>query len=256
MLAKTVNVKRDIARQFGKAAMRYDQHANVQWQIAQQAIALLPEYSQVLLDIGCATGRASSLLQQRCAHFIGCDLALPMLQQAQRRAVANYVAGDAECLPMQTASINTIYSSMALQWCASPTAVLHELHRVLAPVGKAVLAVPVSGSLLELSQSWAAVADGSTVNHFANHTNWQHWAQQAGFRARVRVIPHQQFFTDLQGVLGSIKQVGANQLVNPSRSGLTRSLLSQWQRAYQQEFAVNDQLPLTYQVAFMQLSKA
>ncbi|MBU2823044.1 methyltransferase domain-containing protein, partial [Acidithiobacillus ferrooxidans] len=62
-----------------------------------------------------------------------------MLQQARRRKGWRqrqyFCQGDAENLPLATASIDLLYANMSIQWCNDLDQVLREFARVLRPGG-------------------------------------------------------------------------------------------------------------------------
>ena len=176
--------KRRIAKQFSRAALHYDALANVQLDIALDAQAMLPKHSARLLDIGCGTGRITQRLSEQSGQLLAMDLAFGMLQQAKVNHMLTpiiWLQGDAEHLPFKSSSVDTVFSSMALQWCSHPKLVMNELHRILAPKGHAVLAIMTDGSLTELTQSWRNIDASRHVNKFYESHTWLKSAINSGF---------------------------------------------------------------------------
>lgn len=111
-----------IAQRFGRAACTYDDNAAVQMTIAQHTqSSLVLKPRQRILDIGSATGRHTSQLATADNEVVGVDISEAMVNTAaQRYPQLTFVQGDAEALPFSCASFDCVYSSMALQWVASP----------------------------------------------------------------------------------------------------------------------------------------
>lgn len=258
--------KTRIARQFSRAALHYDALAQVQLDIALDAKAMLPPHSASLLDIGCGTGRITRQLGQLNTQILAMDLAYGMLQQASlntaRQSAKNitWVQGDAEQLPVKNHSLDTVFSSMALQWCPSPERVMSELYRVLVPQGQVVLAMMVQGSFSELVQSWAKIDAGCHVNQFYSAEVWLQAMQKSGLRGSIKQQCYQTWHPNIRHLLGSIKGVGANVLLDnkqPLTKGMpvNRQQLSVLEMFYFSQFGANQQLPLSYHIVFLQCVK-
>jgi len=97
-----------------------------------------------ILDVGCGTGDLTARLQRDLQHeFIaGCDFSAGMLEQARARTRAvRWLQGDALHLPFRDGLFNALVSTEAFHWFPDPIAALHEFHRVLAPGGRALVAL-------------------------------------------------------------------------------------------------------------------
>jgi ubiquinone/menaquinone biosynthesis C-methylase UbiE len=105
-----------------------------------------------VLDIGCGTG----LLAERVAAMpaigtvVGCDFSAGMLAHAaerfagaadRKRAPVRLVRGDATRLPFADAVFDAAVSTEAFHWFPDQNAALRELHRVLRPGGRLLLAL-------------------------------------------------------------------------------------------------------------------
>jgi malonyl-CoA O-methyltransferase len=133
-----------LIRSFDRAAAAYDGHAVLQKEVESRLLERLVfarNLPQNVLDLGCGTGRASVALQ---AHFpsarvIGLDWSRGMLGalSARRRSTPAplSVCADFENLPLPDASIDLVFSSLALQWSNQPAAAFGEIRRVLRPGG-------------------------------------------------------------------------------------------------------------------------
>lgn len=253
--------KRQVAASFSRAATTYDSVAALQRSVGEQLLELLPAALSPArwLDLGCGTGYFSRALAQRFAGSEGLalDIAEGMLQHARTLGGAQrFIAGDAECLPVQDGSCDLIYSSLALQWCADFQAVLREAHRVLRRGGVLAFSSLCVGTLQELRDSWQAVDGFVHVNRFRHFTDYQRLCAGSGLTAlSVQVVPEALFYPDLRSLTHELKALGAHNL-NPGRpGGLTgRARMLALINAYEQ-FRQPQGLPATYQVLYGVLRK-
>lgn len=277
------HIKQRIATGFTRAASRYDQQAQVQRDIAREALALFAEdcasgaqAGGTLLDLGCGTGRETAMLRPFATRIYALDLSFGMLEYAQQQAptansntldtAANgdggevhktvWVHGDFDQLPLLDNSVDRAFSSMALQWSGQPRRFFNELYRVLQPAGRAVLAIMAAGSLAELRQSWRALDRQPHINQLHSAELYRDWAGSAGFAVHLQQRSFTSLHPDVRSVMHSIKDVGAGVRTHTgANSPLTRAQLTRMQAVYIQQFGVNGKLPLTYQVGFLQLIK-
>ncbi|MBN7820679.1 methyltransferase domain-containing protein [Bowmanella yangjiangensis] len=252
-----IQLKQRIARQFSQAAIRYDRLADVQWHIGVDAVNAMPDTQGLVLDIGCGTGRITQLLARRCEQVIGMDLAEGMARFAAQAHAnsAHFVVADAEQLPLADNSLDGVFSSMALQWCLPLTQVFKELARVLKPGAKGLLTIMVDGSLKELHQGWQAIGEPAHANRFCSSQHLLESAHKAGLFCTIEEKLYQTWHNNLHEALHSIKDIGAGVVLNGAKTRLSRQTLAHLDRYYQNEFAINGQLPISYQVAFLEIQK-
>ncbi|MBC3764307.1 methyltransferase domain-containing protein [Neptunicella marina] len=250
-------LKQRIANQFSRAAVQYDQHAPIQWQVANDALSLFDVKSGMTVDLGCGTGRITRLLSKQTESVIGIDIAEGMLRFAREQSIngIQWVAGDAEQLPLLNETVSGVFSSMVLQWCYSIENCLAEIYRVLKPGGKAVLAIMVQDSFWQLAQSWP-LNGYSAVNRFMAHEHIVKAAQQCGFEVKAENRQYNSEHLNVRELLGSIKAVGANVVTQKNHNAqLTRQTLSQLSENYELLRKQNGMLPLSYQISMVQLTK-
>lgn len=262
--------KTRIAQQFSRAATTYNSAADVQLDIAFDAVAQLTGEYQQGLDIGCGTGRISQQLAAKCDKLMAMDLAFGMLDYAKHHCLANnssidWVQGDADNLPFADNSVDLVFSSMVLQWSNDPQKVMAEIARVMADKSTAVLAIMCEGSFQQLNASWQSVDDQRHVNHFVSAKTWLEAAVSQGLTVTMQEKPYLTWHANIRQLLASIKSIGANVVLNTqdsseqqkqnNKSLLNRHTLKHLEDYYQQKFAKNMQLPLTYQVCFLHCTK-
>lgn len=248
--------KRQVAASFSRAAASYDGVAELQRAVGGELLARLPANlaPRRWLDLGCGTGHFSRALAGRfpAACGLAVDIAEGMLRHARPLGGARqFVAGDAECLPLRDGCCELVFSSLALQWCADFATVLAEARRVLAPGGVLAFSSLCVGTLQELRDSWQAVDGFAHVNRFRRFEDYQALCATSGLERlalsrQMRVL----HYPDLRLLTRELKALGAHNL-NPGRpGGLTgRARIQALIGAYER-FREPAGLPATYQVVY------
>ena len=100
--------------------------------------------SMVLLDVSCGTGRLLQALAQRFSHarLIGIDASPGMLRQVTAKHLPPNVQiaqGDAQALPLSSATCDWVVSTSALHHFHQPGKVLEECQRTLRPSGRLLI---------------------------------------------------------------------------------------------------------------------
>ena len=253
--------KRQVAASFSRAATSYDSVAELQRDVGQQLLARLPASPLPgrWMDLGCGTGYFTRALGARFGEATGLalDIAEGMLNHARPQGgAAHFVAGDAERLPLQTASCDLVFSSLAVQWCADFASVLSEAHRVLKPGGVFAFTSLCVGTLYELRDSWRQVDGLVHVNRFRTFETYQQLCASSGLKVvSLENRPHVLHYPDVRGLTHELKALGAHNL-NPGRpDGLTgRARILALVEAYD-GFRQAQGLPATYQVVYAVLEK-
>ncbi|SEQ96469.1 malonyl-CoA O-methyltransferase [Pseudomonas cuatrocienegasensis] len=253
--------KRQVAASFSRAAHSYDSVAALQRRVGEHLLAQLPASISPArwLDLGCGTGYFSRALGERflASQGVALDIAEGMLQHARPLGGAQqFIAGDAERLPLRDASCDLLFSSLALQWCADFSAVLSEARRVLRPGGVLAFSSLCVGTLQELRDSWQAVDGFVHVNRFRRFEDYQRLCADSGLtRLSLQTTAQVLHYPDLRSLTHELKALGAHNL-NPGRpGGLTgRARMLALLTAYEQ-FRQPQGLPATYQVVYGVLRK-
>jgi malonyl-CoA O-methyltransferase len=252
---------------FDRAAASYDSAAAVQREICNRLAAFASAHPVKgslgrVLDAGCGTGFGLDLLAGCCpgATRIALDFAPAMLGRLMPAAAGADapipVCADLEALPLADASIDAVWSSLALQWC-EPTRALAEFARVLRPGGLAWIATLGPRTLWELREAFAAVDDAAHVIEFHPLDEWHAVARKAGF-----AVPGREARTafalapDLRGLLRDIKAIGAHS-VGPERrrEPLGRGAWRILESRYEAHRRADGMLTATYDVILIALHK-
>lgn len=253
--------KRQVAASFSRAAASYDSVAELQRNVGEQLLSRLRAdfVPGRWLDLGCGTGHFSRVLAERFPEGSGValDIAEGMLNHARPLGGAtHFIAGDAERLPLQEATCDLIFSSLAVQWCGDFAAVLGEARRVLKPGGMFAFASLCVGTLAELRDSWRQVDGLVHVNRFRQFADYQTLCGASRLRiVGLQTRPHVLHYPDVRSLTHELKALGAHNL-NPGRpGGLTgRARILGLVEAYEQ-FRQAQGLPATYQVVYAVLEK-
>ncbi|QYJ87622.1 methyltransferase domain-containing protein [Shewanella mesophila] len=242
-----------IAQQFSQAANKYQCHDVLQRLTAQTLLDDMTPLGR-LLDIGCGPG--TDFNRANIESVIGLDIAQGMLTR-MRQTFADYtpLCADASALPLVDGSINTIYSNLALQWCADLVAVTDEMARVLSVDGECHLAIVTDGSLSQLQHL------GFTVNEFKQAEEIISCFSAAAWQIECQQLKSMTVhFEQLKDLLYSIKGVGASvkSLSDSDDSGIEQSPAKlrgrqDWLAMQQKAELMREPagLPLTYEILFI-----
>lgn len=255
--------KRRLRASFERAADTYDGSAVLQRTIADRLIERLDVVKLqpgVVLDVGCGTGYVSRALARRYprAQRLALDIAEPMLHRACQglgwRGLfvrsPRPVCGDAESLPLASASVDMIVSSLALQWCDAAAAIA-EFHRVLRPGGMLMFSTFGPDTLVELRQAWRAVDARTHVHSFLDMHDLGDLLVRTGFAEPVMDLERFTLtYPSVLGVLRDIKHLGAHNAARERDRGLTgKQRFARFRAAYETQ-ARDGRIPATYETVY------
>lgn len=92
----------------------------------------------IVLDIGCGQQLAKQVMPEDC-DYIGLDY---FKTASEWYCTRPQLYGDAQQLPLQSSSINTVLLLDVLEHLPSPWSCIAEIKRVLTPTGKVIIQVP------------------------------------------------------------------------------------------------------------------
>jgi malonyl-CoA O-methyltransferase len=245
---------------FDRASAGYEAAARLQARVSAELLERLTAFDfapRVVLDLGAGTGRVTRELKRRYprALVIALDIAPGMLREARRhqrlwRRFAR-VCADALRLPLATASVDLVYSSLLLQWCEPLEQALSEVRRVLKPTGFFTFSTFGPDTLKELRAAWAQ-ADGYThVNRFLDMHDVGDRLARSGLTEPVLDVDRIELgYPDTLTLMRDLKAIGAhNVTAGRPRTLLGRARLARMSEAYE-AFRQGATLPATYEVIY------
>lgn len=258
-------MKSHVRRAFERAAGTYDEAAVLQREVCARLlehldpIRLAPRRA---VDLGCGTGHAFDALAKRfpAAAVVGIDIAPAMLARARGRSrwwqrvlgarQPALVCADAERLPLASASVDLVFSNLALQWC-EPSRVFAEAARTLTADGLILFSTFGPDTLGELRAAFAE-ADGTPhVNRFVDMHDLGDALVQAGFADPVMEMERITLeYDSVLAVARDLKALGAVNSLPARARGLPGR--RRWQRmtdAYER-FRRGGVLPATWEVVY------
>ncbi|XID75375.1 methyltransferase domain-containing protein [Alkanindiges sp. WGS2144] len=228
-------------QKFDAAASRYDRASFLQQQAARHLLDLMGTVvpGSIWLDAGCGTGVLAKALANQEARVWAVDLAPNMLKALEYDDRIQTILADIRNLPLADDMLDGAVSSFALHWLGAT--IIEEILRVIQPGGEAWLAVPVQGSLAEVTARYP----GLPVFAFEPA---QCWLAQAGSTVQYwETRRFSQSYSSLKALISAIRQMGGNES-GQAPSTTSKSQWKQW---------LGDQTPidLSFEVLFLHLKK-
>lgn len=251
----SVSEQQKIRQAFGNAHISYDSVAQIQRDIANQLLALLPNETtaNTVLDAGCGTGFGIQLLRQHSAtqnsRFIALDFAYNMVRhvEADYKITANLCE-----IPLRAHSVDLYWSNLAWQW-ADTLQALREAHRVLMSKGLLCITTLGEHTLQELKRGFSHSDSAQHVREFPPSDLYAEWLMENGFElVNQQRIMHRIYFDNLKQLFLHLKALGAHTV----GTGRRRSLLGKnaWQRLqddYETYREPQRGLPATYDAIYL-----
>ena len=242
-----------IARSFGSASQSYDVSARLQRYSGKHLMPWLPNRNDLtVLDLGCGTGFFTDILASKFEQVIGVDISAPMVEFAKshRSDAIKWFQADAFKLPLQSESVDLVYSNLVIQWCEPLDQLLEEILRVLKPGGLFIFSTLTDGTLFELKSSWAQVDNDKHVIDFRTATELQQIFNSP--RSIFIEQNEQDIVLEYENVLHlvhELKGLGANHVPKKQAKGLAGK--DKWKKmtaSYQDFQEPNGVYPATYKI--------
>ena len=189
------------------------------------------------------------------AQVTAVDLSAAMLEQARRHSrlwrPIRCIEADARALPIESASVDLVFSNLMLQWVDPLDDALLEIRRVLRPGGLMLASSFGPLTLQELRAAWVAADDGVHVNDFIDMHDFGSALQRAGFSEPVLDVDrHLRHHVDAAALMRELKAIGAHNVDAQRRRGLTgRAAFQRMNDAYETQRGPQG-LPATWQVVY------
>jgi len=250
--------KRQVRRNFGRAARTYEQHDALQREVQNLLLERLDFYLEtpnVLVDVGAGTGRGAALLKKRYskAQVLATDLALPMLRAAKQHASwlkpFQRVCAEATALPLPDHSVDVLHSNLCFQWIDDLQALFGECVRVLKPGGLLLFSTFGPDTLKELRAAWAQADQQPHVSRFLDMHDLGDAMIAAGLRDPVLDVDRYTLtYSDPRLLLKELQGLGATNADTARERGLTgKKHYRQMLDAYE-TMRVEGRVPATWEV--------
>ncbi len=228
-----------------------------------ERLSLVQLPARLILDAGCGTGSAASLLQQRFAGaaVVQLDASEKMLAQRNRRRWWNWlrsarrdaryaVCADFQMLPLAAARFDLVWSNLALHWSEDLAVALAEANRVLRPGGLLMFSVFGPDTLRELRL--ASADDGFRVNRYVDMHDIGDMLVRCGYADPVMDMEQVTLtYADLLALLRDLRAHGSTPLTDDETPGLrARSRFLRSVSQYEQFRGNDGRLPATFEVIY------
>lgn len=250
-----------VRRAFDRAAATYDQYARLQAMVREDMLERLSGIRiepRAVLDLGCGTGAAMRHLRQLYprAQILGLDFSQGMLGEARRwrpwMRKPLWVCGDMERLPLKSASMDLVFSSLSVQWGNDLAATLAEVRRVLKPGGVLMFSSLGPDTLKELRSAWQSADENqyAHVNMFLDMHDVGDALLRVGLRDPVMDVERMTLkYADVESIMRSLKGIGAQNNMQGRARGLTaKTRLQRLCAGYETRRGEDGLLPVTYEV--------
>ncbi len=156
---------------------------------------------EIILDIGCGTGRCFINLTQKKYRVVGVDLSYSMLCTVENKAANNdclLILCSATKLPLTASSIISVVCFGALHHISSPQKAIHEIYRVMKK-GMKLQALQTNASplriifdiLMKLKPLWEEEAGDDNILSSKKILKWSKSLQmEYAFNYSVYIPPH------------------------------------------------------------------
>lgn len=249
-----------VTRSFSRAAPSYDAPAHHQRCIAARLCARIPREPPParILELGCGTGILTAELRHAfpSATLTAIDIAPGMIETCVRRwpgaAPPDFRVADAVAYRAPH-PCNLVASSCSFQWFSDRDAALARAAENLAPGGIFALAVPVSGTLQELTESFAQALGAPRPDLDL----WDEPRYRAAIEAAGLAITHMAVediafqYADPLDVLRMLKDMGATLHGHGGIAALSAAATRRLAGRYRQLYAdAHGNVAATYRVLF------
>lgn len=259
---------RQLRRAAERAAHTYDAAAALPRAVCDRMSARLSLVNlnpALVLDAGSGTGYAADSLLRKYpgAHLIELDIAHGMLLAAHARqprwrhwfplaARRSQLCADNERIPIRSASVDLVWSNLALQWAANLDSALRESHRVLRAGGLLMFSTLGPDTLKELRNAFSGLDSAVHVNRFMDMHDIGDLLVGRGFSDPVMDMDYFTLtFRDTRDLMGELKALGSGNVNIGRRHGLTGTgLWAELNSRYEQLRGDDGKLPATFEVVY------
>ena len=220
---------------------------------------------QAVIDVGCGAGRGLLALKKRypAAELTGLDSAPGMARAARvalappargffarlrgdaAKPVAHVVAADAHALPLADASVDLIWSNLALHWFDAPERALAEWYRVSRPGALLDFSFFGVDTLAELRALGARTMTFHDLHDVGDLVGAAGFAEPVMDSERLTLS-----WASVEAMLADLRAIGGNALRGRFRGLLGRGHRDAWLRALESLRRTDGRLHATIEVVY------
>jgi len=244
----------EIKDNFSRVACDYEKFADIQARLSDELLQRLQREElkpQVVLDIGCATGRLVSGLEKMFSKskILGVDISFLMSKVAYENGLKS-LAGDGCDLPFKDDKFNLVVSNVAYQWVNNLQKAFTEAARILDKEGFFLFSCFGAGTLNELRRSFRIEENLLPTKDLIYES-----LKQAGLRdIDLETVSRYKSFDNLTSILYWLKNIGANRVYS-KRLFLTPGRLTKISDSYQKNYSRNGKAYATFEVIWAKARK-
>jgi len=225
-----------------------------------QYIKLSP---QRILDAGCGVGYGAGRLAEAYtdAQVLGLDFAYPMLQTARgrgawlRRVLARervvQLCADLAAVPLPPASVDLVWSNLALHCVGDPAPALKELHRVLKVGGLLMFSYYGPDTLKELRGAFALGDSAAHVHSFVDMHDLGDMLSTCGYADPVMDMELITLtYADVDALIADLRATGQVNVLAARRRGLTGKVVFGGMRAAYANLRDDGRLPASFEIVY------
>ncbi len=248
--------KEIMVRNFSRYAHLYDDHANIQQQVAKELLAKIKDESfENILEVGSGTGGYSSLLRKhfRSAKIQAFDISRKMVEFSREKLKGeniNFFEADAENLKLAE-EFDLVTSNACFHWFLDLERAISSCVQLLRKNGTIAFSIFGPLTFTELGQSLQSVFNQAHIaaNDFSGQENIEIILRKHFHSLSIKEIRYQEKYNNLQDLLSKIKFTGTAGDGLTNKVNFSRGVLKQLETAYLHKFK---SIFATYQVFFCQ----
>ncbi len=241
-----------------------------------ERLSLIKTDPEHVLDAGCGEGDDLLTLRQHFprAALLGLDMAPAMLRETRQREARSWsgvqrlmralrvpshrvsdtsalVCSDFGQLPLKSASMDLVWSNLALHWHPQPHRVLAEWARVLRVDGLLMLSCFGPDTFKELRDAAARTGDPVRVLPFVDLHDYGDMLVQAGFASPVMDMEKLNItYSSASKLIADVRAFGGDPLETPPRGLVSRARWQALLQALEGSAGPDGKLSLTVEVIY------
>lgn len=251
-------VKKQVEKNFSRAANSYDRVAKVQKKAIDLVLKLLDQKDlriKNVLDLGSGTGLARQPLMERFggASYHALDISFAMLRHAQQHApqLTRSICADMDQLPIARDSVNLVFSTSTIQWCNDLKSLMLDIRRAMTSDGLFVFSTFGPNTLAELRFAFAQVDAEQHVRSFASQQVLESALKLAGFEhIMLQSTDHVIEYAHPMQLLKDIKAAGASYHPKQTQGFYSKTKFARMLASYPASEVRRDSFPATYEVIY------